>query len=428
MNKKTNNKLLGCIADDFTGASDAASFLAKKGVNTLLFNGIPDDSETIQDYEAVVIATKIRSIPAEEAVRDTLKASKWLKQQGAEQIYYKYCSTFDSTPKGNIGPDIDCILDQYSIRYTFLCPSLPVNNRLVKNGVLFVDGKPVAEGHMANHPLNPIWASEIAELMRPQGKYPCMIIDGNLLKKTKDEILSAVNQFGEGKEHFYVIPDYSSDEEGKRIAEVFGDLPFMTGGSGILEHLADRYKNQNECNLKETDSHGVLGRGIALSGSCSTMTCRQCLKYEMKNQAIAVYPSRLMDGTQTVDSIWKQVQEEPDKDFLIYSAGATDPESRRYKDNETFLKASQILERVMAQLGRKAYDAGFTRIICAGGETSSVICMELGFDAFIIGASIAPGVPILTPLHAQHMRLVLKSGNFGEEDFFNKAFEMTKVK
>lgn len=146
-----------------------------------------------------MIALKTRSIPAAEAVRETLKAVRWLKQHGAEQLYLKDCSTFDSTPEGNIGPDIDAVLEAYQIPYTILCPALPINRRIVKDGVLIVDDKPVAEGHMANHPLNPIWDSRIEELMRPQGKYPCMILDGLLLEKPRKDILEEVENLGKTK-------------------------------------------------------------------------------------------------------------------------------------------------------------------------------------------------------------------------------------
>ena len=426
MKEKPDHILLGCVADDFTGASDAASFLANQGIKTLLFNGIPSDHEVIRDCTAVVIALKTRSAPPGEAVRDTLKAFQWLEDHGAEQFYIKYCSTFDSTPKGNIGPDIDAVMERYGIPYTLLCPALPVNGRIVKAGVLIVDGKPIAEGHMANHPLNPIWDSRIEELMRPQGKYPCMLLGGELLAKSREEILEAVEEFGKGKEHYYIIPDYSTDEEGRKIVEVFGRNRLLTGGSGILEHIANSYKERYDCAAGEGLPTAANGKGIAFSGSCSTATCYQCNAYADAHTAIAVYPSRLLDGSQTVEELWK-IASESEEEILFYSAGATDPQSREYPDEETAAKASAALENTMAVLSRRAYDAGFTRIIVAGGETSGAVALELGFDAFIIGESIAPGVPVMIPLHHQDIRIALKSGNFGQTDFFERALTMTKA-
>lgn len=427
MKTKPSHILLGCVADDFTGASDAASFLAGQGVKTLLFNGIPEDTDSVRDCACIVIALKTRSIPAMDAVKSTLEAVKWLQKHQAAQIYLKYCSTFDSTPEGNIGPDIDAVLEHLHLPYTLLCPSLPVNRRIVKDGVLIVDGIPIAEGPMARHPLNPIWASHIGDLMKPQGKYPCMILDGELLARTKEQILSEVQAFGRGKEHFYIIPDYNTDEQGEKIARVFGGLKLLTGGSGLLKHLAALYKEAWECAAGERLLSGVPGRGLILSGSCSTATGAQCRAYEAGHPALSVYPSKLLNGTQSIDSIWHMAAEQASEEPLIYSAGATDPDSRNYADEEQAARASLILEESMAQLGKRALENGYTRLVAAGGETSGAVALALGFHAFIVGESIAPGVPILIPLHNQNIRIALKSGNFGDRDFFSKALAMMKA-
>ena len=166
---------IGVIADDFTGGSDAASFLAESGGGTILYNGGP--SRPPRDCGAVVIALKTRSVPADEAVRQTLRAARWLRENRAEKLYFKYCSTFDSTPEGNIGPVLDSLLDFTGAAFTVLCPSLPVNGRTVRNGVLYVDGIPLAESPMKDHPLNPMWASSLSELMRGQSKYPCLVLE-----------------------------------------------------------------------------------------------------------------------------------------------------------------------------------------------------------------------------------------------------------
>ena len=426
MKERPEHILLGCVADDFTGASDAASFLAGRGIKTLLFNGTPDSREILQDCAAVVIALKTRSIPADEAVRETLKAVRWLEQHGAEQLYLKYCSTFDSTPEGNIGPDIDAVLEAYKIPYTILCPALPVNRRIVKDGILIVDDRPVAEGHMASHPLNPIWDSRIEELMRPQGKYPCMILDGPLLARTREAILEEVEKFSKDKAHFYIIPDYTTDAQGKKIADVFGDNRLLTGGSGILEHLAERYKERYDCAAGQALPTGTPGKGIALSGSCSMATCGQCKAYAEGHRTFSVDPKRILDGSLTAEDLWKFITESGE-DSLVYSAGATDPQSRIYADEETAARAAKALEQTLAALAKRAFEAGDTRIIAAGGETSGAVALELGFDGFIIGESIAPGVPVMIPLNHQNIRIALKSGNFGQPDFFERALAVMKA-
>ncbi len=273
-----------------------------------------------------------------------------------------------------------------------------------------------------------------------------MIIGEELLSRTKEEILAEVERFGEGREHFYIVPDYTTDEQGRKIVEVFGENRLITGGSGILEHMAARYREEYDCRTGEELPTWTPGRGIALSGSCSTATCGQCQAYETEYPAIPVYPARILAGSQSAEEIWETVRsagagageiaQSAGKEaacqcagvpeFLVYSAGATDPESRRYKDEEEAARASQALEETMAKLGKMAFDDGYTRIIVAGGETSGAVALALGFDAFIIGESIAPGVPVLIPLHNQNVRLALKSGNFGQRDFFARALSMTR--
>lgn len=426
-NKQINNQIiLGCVADDFTGASDAASFLAKQGIKTILFNGVPKHEEDLQGCAAVVIALKSRSVPANEAVDSTLQAFKWLEKHHTKHFYFKYCSTFDSTPKGNIGPVADSVLEHWNLNYTLLCPALPINKRIVKDGVLIVDDKPIAEGHMANHPLNPIWESRIDLLMNPQSKYPCMVIDDELLHQSKETIIAKVNEFGKDKQHFYIIPDYKNEVDGQKIAEVFGDIRFITGGSGILAHLADKIKANYDCETGLSYPSYTSGKALALSGSCSRATCKQCNIYAQNHITKALYPSELLSGKVTVDSLNQFIQEHQNEEILLYSAGATDSNSRIYDSKETERKASKILETTMATLAKKAYDNGYTRIIVAGGETSGAVMLALNFDAFIIGESIDPGVPIMIPLRNTNIRLALKSGNFGADDFFAKAFKMTK--
>lgn len=423
MKRSVDHILLGCVADDFTGASDAASFLANQGLKTVLFNGIPRSPAAVRDCAAVVIALKTRSIPARQAAEETLAALNWLRSQGAEQLYIKYCSTFDSTPQGNIGPDIDIALEQLGLPYTVICPALPVNGRLVKDGVLIVDGKPIAEGHMANHPLNPIWASELAELMRPQGKYPCLNINAGLLRQPAEHIRSVVREFGAQHPHFYVIPDYADDADGRKIAEVFGGDPLLTGGSGLLEHLANRFKEQYDCAAGQALPTPVSGKGILLSGSCSNATAAQCRRYAASGPSIPLYPARIAGGEQTEQRLWAQIAQ-ADRPVLAYSAGATDQSSRVYPDAQSAERAAKLLEDTISTLALRARDAGYTKIIVAGGETSGAVALKLGYDAFYIGESVAPGVPVMIPVQDQTVRIVLKSGNFGQEDFFARALNM----
>ncbi|MCL2852329.1 MAG: four-carbon acid sugar kinase family protein [Defluviitaleaceae bacterium] len=408
--------LLGCVADDFTGASDAASFLVNNGIPTMLYNGVPQDSDSLQNCAAVVIALKTRNAPADEAVRDTLDACGFIEKRGAKQFYIKYCSTFDSTPKGNIGPTVDAVLDRYDIPYTLLCPALPVNKRVVRDGLLYVDGIPLSDSHMRNHPLNPMWDSDLAKLMEPQGKYACLVLNAADMNRPEAELTALAASCAEKNKRCYVIPDYADGSDGRRIVEVFGGLRLITGGSGLLAPLAERYKSEyGLADVPVIDSR-CPGKGIALSGSCSDATKAQIKEYRDSGRAaLAVDPGKLLDGSQTVESLWGFVNQNDEP--LLYSA------PRGEQDAET---SAALLEKTFSEVGKRAFKNGFSRIIVAGGETSGAVTLALDFDSFHIGESIALGVPVMIPARRQGIRVVLKSGNFGQTDFFRRAFDQTR--
>lgn len=408
--------LIGCVADDFTGASDAASFLMSKGMKTILFNGKPDGE--IPPCQAVVIALKSRTQETKSAVADSMAAFTWLKEQGAQHLYFKYCSTFDSTKEGNIGPVVDAMLEAFGEKYTILCPALPVNKRTVENGILYVDGVPLSETHMKNHPLTPMWESEIAKLMDPQGKYQTLNVNTELLAKSKEEILAVVDEFGKDKEHFYIVPDYVNDENGTKIAEVFGDLTVLTGGSGILAPLAAKY--QQAQTAKDSMENGVDGKGIVLAGSCSKATLEQIADFQTKGYAsYKIDPMAVLSGKETVDTVWDFVKAHADEEVLLYSSDQAENVAEIQKVGKD--KIADLLEGLTAAVAN-----GYTRIIVAGGETSSAVAKKLGYHCFEIGESIAPGVPIMAPLSNENIRIVLKSGNFGQTDFFARALQMTR--
>ncbi len=420
-----NTLMIGCVADDYTGASDAASFLISFGLKTLLFNGIPTGD--IPECNAVVIALKSRTQDTKEAVKDSMEACEWLVSKGAQHLYFKYCSTFDSTREGNIGPVLDAMIEKYQQKHVVISPALPVNGRKVKDGILYVNDVPLSETHMANHPLTPMWTSKLADLMEPQGKYPSLELNHETLEKSPEEIMAIVEEFGKDKEHFYIIPDYVNDENGAKVAAMFGGFQVLSGGSGILAHLSERYKK--ELNTADSESCSFTtsteGRGLVLSGSCSKATMAQILDYNAKGHPTKglVYDD-LASGKVTVDSLWSFIEEHKDEEVLIYSMGPFENVSAIAEDQKAIVAATY--ENTSAELAKRAVDAGFTRIVIAGGDTSSAVAQKLGFDGFEIGESVAPGVPVMMPLSNKNVRIVLKSGNFGQEDFFERALNLTK--
>lgn len=417
--------IVGCVGDDFSGSSDAASFFANEGIKTLLFNGTPkNDISDFGEDIAVVIALKTRTQETAQAVSDTLEALEWLKRNGAEQLFLKYCSTFDSTRKGNIGPIVDGALEKYNIKYTILCPALPVNGRTVVNGNLYVNCIPLHKTHMKDHPLTPMWDSDIAKLMEPQGKYPCFNVNCEMLEQSKEDILRAIEDFGRDKEHFYVIPDYSEDKHAKKIVDVFGDLQLLTGGSGLMTQLSRRHKTTMNTKAQSITSSSD-GKAVVLAGSCSKATLEQIEDFKGKNgKYIKIDPKALMDGSQTKEEIWNYIKSTDEDAVLVYSSDK--PENVREAQKAGTQKVSELLEQTTAFLALKASENGFSRIIVAGGETSGAVTKVLGYDSYLVGESIAPGVPVMIPLKNESMRLVLKSGNFGQKDFFERAIDMTK--
>ncbi|MEA4972281.1 3-oxo-tetronate kinase [bioreactor metagenome] len=420
-----NTILWGCIADDFTGAADAASFYKKGGLKTVLYNGIPK-AGTIPDNDtkAVVIALKIRSIDKDKAVEEALNAFEYLKSINAKQYYYKYCSTFDSTPNGNIGPVCDALMDAVGENKTILCPALPVNKRTVKRGRLYVNGVPLNESSMRNHPLNPMWDSEIAELMRPQSERPCINVDLEEMQEDDSEVWNRLNAFEAQEGKYYIVPDYVNESDAKRIAELFDSLKLITGGSGIIEELARRGAGEK---ADENDDSTTDGKAIIIAGSCSQTTIAQCDKFISDGgKAFKIDAIRLLYEKLTVGDLWNFVAENEDDTVLIYSSEG--PENVIYNQRHGAKEISESLETAMAELTDVVIQNGYTRIIVAGGETSGAITQKLGFNSYLIGKSVSPGVPVMTPTDNRNIRLVLKSGNFGDKDFFNKAVKMTEKK
>lgn len=399
---------LGVVADDFTGASDVASFLVEAGVPTVLCSGIPE--RIPEGYSAAVIALKSRTQPVKEAVQDSLCALETLRQAGAEKFYIKYCSTFDSTPEGNIGPVVDAAMDWLGVSCTVLDPALPINGRTVKDGRLFVFGTPLDESPMKDHPLTPMWDSRISELMRRQGRGTAVAL--NLQDMQDADKISALQK----KKHVYVVPDHVCDEDADVIIRAFGDLPLLTGGSALAGAWGRHFADAVDC-----APDAVSGRCLLLAGSCSTATRCQIEAWRASGrETIHLDPSSLLqDESKTLNAILQRIAKE---DCLVYTSD--DPNG--VADAQASCRCiGSLIEQALAKLAVCAKDMGVTRWIVAGGETSGAVTRALGYSAFAIGRCIAPGVPVLTPADAPAFRLVLKSGNFGQEDFFLRAWERT---
>lgn len=424
------NYLLGCVADDFTGASDAASFLQKAGMRTVLLNEIPECVEIPEGTEAIVVALKSRTEETEKAVADTLGVIRWLEQKGVSQFYFKYCSTFDSTRKGNIGPVADAVMEYLGQQYTVLCPALPVNGRVVREGILYVKGIPLSESPMKHHPLTPMWDSRIQNLIEAQSKYCAEEISQTMLELGEEKLrlkIEAWKRKHEQKGHFYLVPDYVNDQDGMRIAELFGDLKFLTGGSGILAPLAEHILKKAE---REKADFSVEKKknympGVVFAGSCSVATQGQVEAYKAAGKlSYRIRPEELLEGKRVKEEIVEFVLGHPDKEVLIYSSDTAENVKEIQKLGRE--KIAGLIEETIGSVAAVLMERGYGRFVVAGGETSGAVTKALGFDAFEIGESVAPGVPVMIPVENREIRLVLKSGNFGDKDFYEKALDMTK--
>lgn len=410
---KSNKRVkIGVIADDFTGASDSASFLSKSGAKTIMFTSVPEKLE--DECDAVVLALKSRSVHPSKAIDQTREAVDFLKKIDCEKVYVKYCSTFDSTPKGNIGVVLDFLMEYLHQTFTILCPSLPINGRTVKDGNLYVNGILLNHSPMKDHPLNPMWDSYIPKLMEPQSKYPCFVVKKEELNQAI--LAEKVRQLSLKNKKFYLVPDYESDEDGKNIARQFKELPLVSGGSGLLEFILDeRHETENQCQTRKPNQKSII-----LCGSCSQATKRQVEHYRTNGGlTYAIDSKRLLNHSLTAEEVFSYVLEQKET-VLIYS-DAIDANVNDLKKSDTFSIESKLVEDLMASLSVKAIANKFQRIVVAGGETSGAVTLSLGYDGFYIGESIDPGVPVLYPLKKETVSLVLKSGNFGCEAFFMKA-------
>lgn len=406
----------GCIADDFTGGSDIASFFVKGGLSTVLYNGVPKVNDAPQ-AEVCVIALKTRTQNTKDAVKDSLDAIRWLKSQGAQQFYIKYCSTFDSTPEGNIGPICDAVMKELDVPYTILCPALPVNGRTVKEGCLYVNGVPLHESPMKDHPLTPMWDCDLARLMNAQSNFPSVKISDSLNKEEVDEFIEEMkNQHS----RFYIVPDYEKEEDAERLVQSFGDLKLITGGSGLAYPLAKMHKkNAEAAGFERSDSPALI-----LAGSCSEATRNQILEYQKHGgKTYFMDPMKLISGEESVEKIWNVISENKEKTILIYSSDTPENVKRIQKQGKNGV--AERLEKATADLAERSVQSGFHRIIVAGGETSGAVAKRLGYDGYHIGDSIAPGVPIMIPIEDNRIRMVYKSGNFGGANFFLHTLSLT---
>jgi uncharacterized protein YgbK (DUF1537 family) len=422
---------LGCIADDFTGATDLANNLVRAGMRVVQAIGVPAHPMEIE-ADAVVVALKTRTVASAQAVSQSLAASQWLRDQGAEQIYFKYCSTFDSTPKGNIGPVIDALMDSLSewpaSDFTIATPAFPDNQRTVFKGHLFVGDVPLNESGMRHHPLTPMTDANLVRVLQHQCRRKVGLIDYQVVARGSEHIrtrFDVLRAQGVG----IAIVDAISNDDLIRLGPALKGMPLVTAGSGVAIALPANF------GFAPSDTASALpdsaGARAVIAGSCSAATQRQIGAFtEAGGAAFAVDPLEIAAGVDAAGNAlaWcaPRLRQGP---VLVYSTA--DPARVKAVQNRLGIERSgTMIEAALATIARGLVDLGVRQLIVAGGETAGACVQALKVTQMKIGPQIDPGVPWCygqaNTEPPVRLHLALKSGNFGADDFFARAFAMLR--
>ena len=414
--------LLGCIADDFTGATDLGGFLVKQGFRTIQLNGIPDRNVAIPEVDALVVALKSRTIAPDAAITQSLEALEFLQQLHCEQFYFKYCSTFDSTEKGNIGPVMDALLEALGAEFTIACPALPVNGRSVYQGHLFVNGVILNESGMQHHPLTPMTDPNLVRFLGKQVKRKVGLVPFEVVDQGADAIQTFFHEL-QATGHRYAVVDAVSESQLNAIGQAVKDLKLITGGSGLSINLAANFELPSLSEKTAARLPKIPGNGVILSGSCSVRTQEQVAQAEKLFPSFYLDPCQLQKEPGWVEeAIQWALTQIPKSPVLIYTTGP--PE--KVQEIQKALgedQAGEIIELALTMVAQALAKTGVRKFVIAGGETSGAIVKALGMSQMQIGPEIAPGVPWCVGLGEPPVLLALKSGNFGSVDFFHEALE-----
>jgi uncharacterized protein YgbK (DUF1537 family) len=415
--------ILGVIADDFTGATDVASMLVRSGMHTVQCIGVPDGPPPQAD--AVVVALKTRTCSAPEAVRQSLDALRWLQQAGARQFYFKYCSTFDSTAEGNIGPVAEALMQALKTDFAIACPAFPENGRTVYRGHLFVGDVLLSDSGMRDHPLTPMTDANLVRVLQSQVRARVGLAPEAVVRQGHEALrshLEALRSAGHG----FAVVDAIDNEALRTMAAACEDMPLITAGSGVALGLPEVYVRRGwlQADARAAELASVGGRQVVLSGSCSQATRAQVDHWLAQGRpAFRLDPLLLSQGPDTLEQGLATWQAHADEPMLFYATA--EPDAVKTAQQRLGVQgAGDTVERAFSSLAQSLAQQGVRRFVVAGGETSGSVVQALGVDRLRIGPTIDPGVP-WTQVEGRELLLALKSGNFGGVDFFSKALAMT---
>ena len=427
--------VLGAIADDFTGATDLCNTLVRRGMKTVQLIDVPSGSAPILDAEAVVIALKSRTIPAGEAIGMSLDALAWLRQAGARQILFKYCSTFDSTDAGNIGPVAEALLDAlgsdpvsaHGAGFTLYCPAFPEAGRTIFKGYLFVGDVLLSESGMKDHPLTPMRDPSLVRVLQRQSRGKVGLVQHKTVAQGPQAIAAAFAMLKQdGFRH--AVVDAIADRDLEAIGEAAQDFALITGGSGIALGLPENFRRQGL--IGDGGAADILprigGAAAVLSGSCSEATLGQVAHMRERAPMFAIDPLAAAAGQNVAEAALSWASDKLGDQAILFAATAPPDQVAAAQEKLGRERAGALVESIMAEIAGGLVARGVRRLVVAGGETAGAVVQALGITGLRIGRQIDPGVPWTASLPGSldqpALALALKSGNFGAPDFFLRAF------
>jgi len=418
---------LGCIADDYTGASDLANTLTRCGLRTVQTIGVPSDDLKLPEIDAVVVSLKSRSIAAAEAVAKSRAAEKWMRGRGAQHVLFKICSTFDSTDAGNIGPVMDALRAESGDAIVLVTPAFPATARTVYQGNLFVGAVPLNESPLKDHPLNPMHDSNLVRVLARQSRTKIGLVDLASVARgddaVRDRLADLVKQ-GIGA----AIIDAVFDRDLETIGSVAIGHKLSVGASGIGLGLARALVASGRVTASSGADTGkaVGGPAACLAGSCSQATLGQIAKAEQVMPVLHLDPDKVIAGPDETRRALAWAKERIGNSPVLIASSSTPDQVAALQARHGRDAAGHAIEQAMADLAEGLVQAGVRRLVVAGGETSGAAVDRLGIPGFLVGAEIAAGVPVLRAVGAREgdMLLALKSGNFGGPDFFSDALRL----
>lgn len=410
---------LGCIADDFTGATDLANNLVRAGMRVVQAIGVP--AQPVEGVDAVVVALKSRTIEPQDAVAQSLAALRWLRAQGCRQFYFKVCSTFDSTPRGNIGPVAEALAAELGADFACVTPAFPENARTVYKGHLFVGDVLLSDSGMRNHPLTPMTDANLVRVMQAQCRGKVGLVPWEIVRRGSDAIRARIAELQAQGLRFGIVDAITNDDL-LALGRAIADAPLVVAGSGVAIGLPQNHgiaPSQQAAQLPPPRGHAAI-----VSGSCSVATNAQVAEFVARGlPAFAVDPLRIAAGHDVAAEALAWAKPRLGKAPVLVYATAAPEQVQRVQGKLGAARAGELVEHTLAAVAQGLVDAGVGRLVVAGGETSGAVVQALRVQQMRIGAQIDPGVPWC---HANGLHLALKSGNFGTPDFFTKAFEVLR--